>query len=178
MKNQATFAYVIDGQGHGVSPSLTVFAVSATITNILEDENISFEDIVKRLFPRIQSFLGKEEQLSYTILYIEPNKKDIKYLSGGMYPFMLKHNDTIVSYKANNLPFMNFCQVPKIDAISVDDWSDLIIYTDGLIEDANEDMDGLSPVTILENPESFESIKAKIQERSFDDDITVIHFKK
>jgi len=178
LKNKATFAYVIDGQGHGVSPALSVFAVSATISNILEDENISFEDIVKKLFPRIQSFLGEIEQLSYTMIYLEPNQKEIKYLSGGMYPFMVKSENRVLSFKANNLPFMNFSPTPKIDSIDVENWSDIIIYTDGLVEDSKENMDELSPLKILDKTESFATIKEKIKDKSFEDDITVLYLKK
>ena len=176
-KNGATFIYVIDGQGHGISPALTVFGVSSTITHLVE-EDISFEEIVSRLFPMIQRFLGEIEQLSYTMLYIDENKKDMHYLSGGMYPFMIKQGSEILTYKANNLPFMSFSQTPSINSISLDEWSDILIYTDGLVEDLDEDMSKYSPKNILEDEKLFKQLQENITQKRFEDDITVVKLSK
>ena len=177
LKNGATFVYVIDGQGHGISPALTVFAVSSTITHLIE-EDISFSDIIEKLFPMIQKFLGEIEQISYTILYIDENKKDMHYTSGGMYPFMIKEDNEVLTYKANNLPFMNFSPTPIINSISIENWSDIIIYTDGLVEELNEDMSEFSPLILLDNKKLFENINEKIKHMKFDDDITVVQISK
>jgi len=176
LKNNNIFAYIIDGQGHGISPALTVFAVSSTIAHLVE-EDISFQDIINRLFPMIRKFLGEIEQLSYTILHIDRNSQDIYYVSGGMYPFKVKQNNEILTYKANNLPFMNFSPIPTISTICVKNWSELIIYTDGLIEDLKENMSEFSPLDILKDSELFKEAKKMIEQKKFDDDITVVKIK-
>ena len=173
LKNNAQLIYVIDGQGHGISPALTVFAVSSAIMHIIE-EHTSFKNIVNKLFPMIQKFLGEIEQLSYTILYIDENKNNLQYISGGMYPFLINHNNTILKYKANNLPFMNFSSTPIITEINLKKWNSILIYTDGLVEDLTEDMKQFSPLAILENEKSFTDIKDSISDKKFEDDITVV----
>jgi CheY-like chemotaxis protein len=171
LKNGAIFAYVLDGQGHGIVPALTIFAVSTTILSLI-DENVSFKNIIQKLFLQIQKDLGEIEQLSYTMLYI--NQKKISYSSGGMYPFMLKQQQQILTLKANNLPFMNFSSIPNIDTIPIDNWNNIIIYTDGLVEEINEKTDRQSPLNILKDPAKFKNLKIDIESRKFEDDITVI----
>ena len=172
LNDGSTLIYIIDGQGHGISPALTVFAVSSTISNLVE-EGLSFEEIINKLFPTVQKFLGEIEQLSFTIIGID--KKDINYVSGGMYPFMIKKSDEILTCKANNLPFMNFSPTPSIKKMYIDDWSDMIVYTDGLVEDLTEDMSDYSPLNLLSSSELFVKAKDIIDKGTFEDDITVVH---
>jgi len=173
LKDGSVFVYIIDGQGHGISPALTVFAVSSTISHLV-DEDISFEKIIEKLFPIIQKFLGEIEQLSFTMIGLSSNKKNISYVSGGMYPFIIKTGEKILKYKPNNLPFMNFSPTPKIDSIIIDNWDDIIIYTDGLVEDLTEDMEEFSPLNILSSSSVFNTVKKKLESGKFEDDITVV----
>ena len=173
LSDGSVFAYIIDGQGHGISPALTVFAVSSTISHLVE-ENIVFKDIVEKLFPIIQKFLGEIEQLSFTMIGIDSDEVNMHYVSGGMYPFMIKHGDSISTYKVNNLPFMNFSPTPKISTIALKNWNEIIIYTDGLVEDLSEDMSDCSPINIFSSSELFTEAKQKIENGKFEDDITVV----
>ena len=175
LNDGSTLIYIIDGQGHGISPALTVFAVSSTISNLVE-EGITFKEIVNKLFPTVQKFLGEIEQLSFTIIGI--NEDNINYVSGGMYPFMIKKDDEVFTYKANNLPFMNFSSTPLITNILVENWNDIIIYTDGLVEDLTENMSEYSPLNLLYSTDLFEKAKDKIDKGIFEDDITVVHISK
>lgn len=175
LSDGSLFVYIIDGQGHGISPALTVFAVSSTISHLIE-ENISFEEIVNKLFPMIRKFLGEIEQLSFTMIGID--KKYIQYASGGMYPFMIKKEEEVITYKANNLPFMNFSPSPVIKSITIDNWSDMILYTDGLVEDLTEDMSEYSPLNLLARSDLFEEAKNKIANGIYEDDITVIKISR
>ena len=171
LKNGAILAYIIDGQGHGIPPSLTVFAISSAIQHLIEDD-LDFEEIIEQLFQRIKKFLGDAEQLSYTFVYL--NDDIIKYASGGMYPFLVKNGDEIVKYKANNMPFMCFYKdTPNIKTISTA-YESIVMYSDGLIEDSDEEMVKFRPKNLLQNPDLFERLKKKLNTKKFEDDITVI----
>jgi len=173
LNDGSIFAYIIDGQGHGISPALTVFAVSSTISHLVE-ENIVFKDIIDKLFPIIQKFLGEIEQISFTMIGIDNDEVNMHYVSGGMYPFMIKHGDSISTYKVNNLPFMNFSPTPKISTIALKNWDKIIIYTDGLVEDLSEDMSEFSPINLFSSSDLFNEAKQKIENGKFEDDITVM----
>ena len=177
LKNNTTLAYVIDGQGHGISPALTVFAVSSALSFLIE-EDLDFQTIINRLFSMIKKLLGEVEQLSYTFISIDENKKNIHYVSGGMYPFLLRRDDEVFKYKANNLPFMNFSPMPKITSLPTQNWDSLLIYSDGLVEDLQEDMDGFTPNDFLDNSKKFEAFEKKIENRKFEDDITIVKIIK
>jgi len=171
LKDGSTFVYIIDGQGHGITPSLTIFAVASAILNIV-DKCSCFEDIVNNLFPIIQKFLGEIEQLTYTLLSINSSLDKIKYVSGGMYPFILKTKHKVLTYKTNNLPFMNFSPIPVIMEFDVEDFDSLLIYSDGLVEDLK--IKDFAPLDILNSDEKFIKIKDYLKDKSFDDDITVV----
>jgi len=55
LKNGSIFVYLIDGQGHGVSPALTVFAISTMFNQVVYDTN-SMEELLSTLYPNIRNF--------------------------------------------------------------------------------------------------------------------------
>jgi len=176
LEDSSILAYIIDGQGHGIPPSLTVFAVSSAIQNLIED-NLSFEEIINLLFQRIKNFLGEDEQLTYSFLHIKDDI--IKYASGGMYPFLVKHGEEVTKYKANNMPFMNFYRdMPNIKTLSIPKWERILVYTDGLIEDSDKTMKEFAPVNLLKNPEKFKELIPKLETKQFEDDITVMEINR
>lgn len=177
LKDGSTFAYVIDGQGHGASPALTVFAVSSTITNLIS-KNLHFEDIMDLLFPSIKKFLGEEEQLSFSMICIDAQQKVLHYSIGGMYPILIKQKDKIIECKANSLPFMNFSQVPDVTSILLEEWSDILLYSDGLVENFDLGTSEITPHKLIENTKLFDDIKKLIDDKTFDDDITLLHIAK
>ncbi len=161
--------YLIDGQGHGVSPALTIFGVSSTIKTLIKDFS-SFNSFIHNLFSNIRQFLDNEEQISYTFLYIKEN--EIEYSSGGMYPFYIKSREVIQKIKANNLPFLNSSILPTISKIDFS-LKELLLYTDGLIEEEILYKE-FKPIDIIKSPD----ILKTIEEESIllNDDLTIIYF--
>ena len=145
------FAYIIDGQGHGVSPALTVFSVSSTINNLV-NHHLDFEEIIKQLFLHVKNFLDDIEQLSYTIMKISADKNTITYCSGGMYPTLIKIGEETVKLKANNIPFMNFSDTPVVKSVDVKGWESLLIYSDGILEHENDALDDYLPEIMIQEP--------------------------
>ncbi len=55
LDNGSIFLYILDGQGHGVSPALTVFAASATIKELIKGKS-DLKKYVKNFFRQSRHF--------------------------------------------------------------------------------------------------------------------------
>ena len=170
------FIYILDGQGHGVSPALTVFAASATIKELVK-VNSSLKKICKKLFPTIKTFLGELEQLSYTMIMINPKGNKLSYASGGMYPFKLKKKRKTFRIKSNNLPFMEFSDTPEVSKIDISGWKSIMIYSDGLVEHAKKDEDHFVPKRLIDDPLLIDYTLKSLNNYEFSDDVTLIHLE-
>jgi len=165
-----------DGQGHGVSPALTVFAVSATMHQLIH-RVANLNELVKHLFPTVKTFLGEIEQLSYTMIMISPDGKSLSYVSGGMYPFLIKKGDTLIEMKVNNIPFMNFSELPIVSEVEIEGWKSLMLYSDGLIEHVNRELNGLTPEALITDPSRIERAIETMRFRKFEDDVTLVYLE-
>ena len=172
----STFIYMMDGQGHGVSPALTVFAISSMMNKVIYDIH-NFDELIEQLAPTIKNFLGEIEQLSYTMIMISPDKKNISYASAGMYPFLIKSDSEIIKAKANNTPFMNFSQTPNITTLEIREWDSLMIYSDGLVEHENSEIDKFIPEEIITQEPLIEKVMQEVQKHKFDDDVSLVYLK-
>jgi len=170
------FIYLLDGQGHGVSPALTVFATSATIKEMITGKQ-SLKKICKKIFPIIKNFLGELEQLSYTMILINPKSTKLSYVSGGMYPFKIKFDQNTYRIKANNLPFMNFSKTPKSSKLNITKWKSIMIHSDGVVEHQYKDQKQFQPKEIINNPALIDTLKSSLNDYKFNDDLTLIHLK-
>jgi PAS domain S-box-containing protein len=176
MKNGSTFIYVVDGQGHGISPALTVFAISSTLNHTIHKVN-TLEELIEKSYPNAKNFLGEYEQLSYTMIMISPDKKSITYSSGGMYPFLIKTKDKVLKLKANNTPFMNFSKLPVCTEIELDEWGSLMVYTDGVIEHEHETLVNHMPENIIKETSVLKQALNDISSHEFEDDVTLIYLR-
>ncbi len=174
LNDGSTFLYVMDGQGHGISPALTVFAISSMLKQMIYGVT-ALEEIIEELASSVKSFLGEEEQLAYTMIKISSDKKSISYSSAGMYPFLIKTDNEIIKIKANNLLFMNFSALPKIETLSIENWNSLLVYSDGIVEHDNDDIKYLSPEYLITNSSEISTSIETISSKIFDDDVTLIH---
>jgi PAS domain S-box-containing protein len=176
LKNGATFIYILDGQGHGASPALTVFAISSVLNQVIHQIE-SVDELIEQLAPSIKLFLGEIEQLSYTLIMISPDAKSISYSSGGMYPFLIKSGDEIIKVKANNNPLMNFSALPVVSSLEIDSWESLILYSDGLVEHEIKELSKYKPDMLIKEPSLMEEAITEISSHKFEDDVTMIYFK-
>ena len=177
LNNGSTFIYLLDGQGHGVAPSLTVFAISSIMNQIINEVE-TIEELVIKLAPNIKNFLGDIEQLSYTMIIISADKKELFYASGGMYPFLIKKGDDVMKFKANNTPFMNFSNMPVVTNVQLGEWDSIMVYTDGLVEHEKDKIEHLKPEALIS--ESFKNMQINMRDiynYKFDDDVTCLYFQ-
>ena len=176
MKDGSIFLYLVDGQGHGVSPALTVFAISSMLNQFVYNMN-SIEELLEKLYPIAKTFLGEIEQLSYTMIMICPKKNSIAYSSGGMYPFLIKKGEEILKIKANNTPFMNFSPTPNCTILEIESWDAIMLYSDGILEHENDNLKEYMPEVIIKNPLLVEEGMKKISQHDFEDDVTMIYLQ-
>ena len=175
-KDGSIFIYLLDGQGHGVSAALTVFAISSMMTQaIYEIETL--DEIMEKLSPSVKNFLGDEEQLSYTMIMISKDKKTISYSSAGMYPFLIKNSDEVRRVKSNNTPFMNFSPTPQTVTLTLDKWDSIMMYSDGILEHENQEILEYLPEKLIKRPDLIPNALKEIASHKFDDDVTLLHFQ-
>jgi serine phosphatase RsbU (regulator of sigma subunit) len=166
--------YVIDGQGHGVSPALTVFSVASIFRDKIGNTS-SLEELLNYMITYIKAVLLDSEQLSFTFIELDFDKNQLNYAIGGMYPTYLKDKNGITKIKANNLPILNFTDSLNIDTIEFEDFDSILSYTDGIIE--NEIVQKFHPKKLIENPELINELEV-IEDKYKDDDITLVYIKK
>lgn len=171
------FLYIIDGQGHGISAALTVFAVSS-IMNQLVKRVSDLQELINQLFPTIKTFLGEIEQLSYTMIKISADSKKLFYASAGMYPFLIKQKGVnIQEAKANNIPFMNFSESPKVTEIEIEDAESILLYSDGLVEHEEKKLDMFFPKNLILKPLLIENAKNIMSTIKLEDDVTLLYLE-
>lgn len=165
-------AYMIDGMGHGILPSLTTFAVAAHIRQFINYAP-TLDRLGERLIESLREILDEEEQLSYSIFFITPDRKQISYSIGGMYPAYLKDGEKILPLKANSLPILNFTPGIAITTIDVEDFKGLFVYSDGLTEE-EFDLDGSNPEAIIQDGENFDRVTGYLKGRKTEDDVSML----
>lgn len=176
LRDNSKFIYIIDGQGHGISPSLTVFSISSTIYNLI-DKVSELQELVDDVFPTIQLFLGEIEQLSYTMIMISADGKTISYSAGGMYPFLIKKDSDVQRVKSNNMPFMNFSQTPMVTTLQNCSWDSLLLYSDGLVEHRDAKLEKFTPESILQDATLMDEMQGMVKSADLEDDLTTIFIK-
>lgn len=176
LENGSLFICLIDAQGHGISPALTIFALSSMLNKFVYKVN-SLEELIEQAAPMLQTFLAEEEQLSYAMVLLEPEGKKLSYASGGMYPFLIKKADEILRIKANNSPFMNFLEPPKVHSLEIEGWEGMLFYSDGIIEHQKSLLQELTPQLMLENPHTLPAAFETLRNQKFEDDVTILYVK-
>lgn len=173
----SVIAYLIDGMGHGILPSLTTFAVAAHIRQFINDTP-TLESLGERLLEALREILDEEEQLSYSIFHIYADGSRMDYSIGGMYPAMLKDGEAILPLKANSLPILNFSQSIAIEQIEIKDFRQLLIYSDGLIEEEHSICEACTPESMTRSKEAYQKVIAALQDRKTEDDVTILSLER
>jgi DNA-binding response OmpR family regulator len=176
-KNGVKLFYIIDGQGHGISPALTVFAISSMVKNVLHYVT-DLQSFVGELFGLIKTFLGEEEQLSYTFIALNEEDETLEYVSAGMYPFYVKDASGISKHKANNIPFMNFSEIPTVKDIPIKEFEALVLYSDGLIEHCQDRLCKERVPQTLQETKVLYSLEDELASVELEDDVTLIFYSK
>jgi CheY-like chemotaxis protein len=169
--------YLIDGMGHGILPSLTTFAVAAHIRQFIS-YTASLQELGHRLLEALREILDEEEQLSYSIFHIAADGKRMDYSIGGMYPAMLQDGERVVPLKANSLPILNFSQSIVINHVEIDTFKQLLLYSDGLIEEEHSICETCTPEMMLQDPAVYKKVIMALKDKKTEDDVTILSLKR
>jgi CheY-like chemotaxis protein len=170
-------AYLIDGMGHGILPSLTTFAVAAHIRQFIGYSG-TLQQLGHYLLDALREILDEEEQLSYSIFHISPDGKRMDYSIGGMYPAMLQDGKRVIPLKANSLPILNFSQAITINHVEIESFKQLLIYSDGLIEDEHSICETCTPENMLYDPSIYDKVVTELADKKTEDDVTILSLKR
>lgn len=168
--------FIIDGQGHGLLPSLTVFAVASTIRQYINTAK-DLQEMTKHIIETLKVVLGDYEQLSYTIIWIHNGSKRIEYAIGGMYETIVKLQEKEVTLESNNIPAMNFMDTIKVDTIDMRGFQSIITYSDGLVEDPKIPK-YFAPEKLINDPSLIIGVSGFLKYRKPEDDVTVVFIEK
>ncbi|MGE4294136.1 MAG: PP2C family protein-serine/threonine phosphatase [Campylobacterales bacterium] len=171
-RDGGVLAYVIDGMGHGILPSLTVFAVASSIRRYVGEAN-SLGELARAFLNAVRPALHDEEQLSYALLWIAPDFGRVDYAVGGMYPPLIQSAAGVQKLSANNTPLMNFTPKIKVDSLPIDGFKQALIYTDGLVEDSAFELAHHEVEALLERA-TLEKVLTQLEAEELEDDVTVI----
>lgn len=171
-----TVFYILDGMGHGIQPSLTVFAATSILKySIMTSKGL--QETINKFLENIRVILATNEQLSYTIFCISPDRKSLRYVNGGMYPsFLLENSGNIITLKANSLPITAWTKSIASQEIFTQPISSIIAYSDGIVEEDFSSFNG-DAKELLMNDEILRQLKKEISSKKTYDDTTLLRIK-
>lgn len=173
----AIFIYLLDAMGHGVSPSMTSFAIASAINRMIP-QNLLFSEMMERLLRVLGTTLIDYEQLSGTFIEISPDQSTLTHVTGGMYPGYLKDSSTLHKLASNNPPFMNFNTALQSDTVTIEGFQAILLYTDGLSEYQDRPIPQ-ERIRQFIDPDCLESyFEETLQSDALLDDLTVVHIQK
>ena len=170
------FVYLIDAMGHGLLPSLTSFALASFVKQaILQVDNLG--QMLSRLSYLFETMLSDGEQLSGAFFWFSPDFKEVSYAMAGMYPAAILDGESVLQFRSNNPPAMNFMPNWNPQTIELGDFKKLLLYSDGLVEGGvySSECDEISK---LFDKDTIASVEEKAKNATLDDDLTVTHFAK
>jgi PAS domain S-box-containing protein len=175
LEDGSKLIYILDAMGHGLLPSFTTFAAVSTIKRFIGSSK-DLQELLEHLSDSLRTFLGEDEQLSYTFVHIAADHSYIDYANGGMYPTVIETAKGIKKLKANNPPFMSFLAGAKAMRVE-EEFKRALIYSDGLVEEEDsrvtkENVEELLDLELLE-----ESLAA-LEKTELEDDTTVLYFER
>ncbi|MCV6608404.1 MAG: fused response regulator/phosphatase [Campylobacterales bacterium] len=167
------FLYMVDGQGHGILPSLTVFAIASSIKQAIPNSK-DLKSLTEKILESTIGILEDGEQLAFTFVKISPDRKNLEYSIGGMYPFFIKDDNQIIEMETSNIPMMNFTNEIDIKTISLKNFQGSVLFSDGIIEEYKSKISGFKPQDLLKDNSLFKIADKLISKLTLKDDITLI----
>ncbi len=166
------FIYLLDGMGHGIGPSLTVFAAAAILKESVHSAQ-NLDELSRKLLGSIRLILEDEEQLSFSILHLSADLQTLDYTIGGMYPALIKTSGGLIRLRANCLPIMSFTQGLKISTQRIDGFEAMLLYSDGLVEERFNSFDK-NAEEFLYQDDLIDKFQAELASKKTGDDLSLI----
>ncbi|MEJ5166705.1 MAG: SpoIIE family protein phosphatase [Thermoanaerobaculia bacterium] len=154
--------FIGDASGHGISASLTMAMTKAIITGLIYRNTPP-----SCILPEVHSILintGLESQyITLQILEIDKNKRVINFYNAGHPPPFFISKDKVQELRLNSFPIGIFSG-PGFDMLSIpyEEGDILFLYTDGLLEIEEGDLDLKDLKKLIEKSLPAESISPLI----------------
>lgn len=179
---------IIDVVGHGISSSLIGMKAASIFQSVIQYDNL--ENTLNRINESINIIneydISRVHYLSGIFMIIDFKEETISYVNAGHPAFYAKTQNQLKKFESNNmiLGIINHKNF-KVESIPLKDISYIFLYSDGLIENDQEELK-LSESHLEEaleeaeedNERFMDSILDKmIGNREYTDDITLCHIE-
>lgn len=186
LEEKKSLLFVADCMGKGLVASVTSVIAAAFLDRAIDvskqkggfDLHRTCYDFVDF----IQKYLLDEETISFSIVHIDEERREVSYISYGMYPVLLVdfENKSSKYLKNTNPPLLKGENGCKIETLSLPESFRIVAFTDGAC-----DFDGFNYKELLVDFSSLlsnESVSewfgefVSVYEDRVDDDITILSF--
>ncbi len=182
LKNNTLLVFLADAMGHGLSASVTSMLATAFFNHLAESPACAqdFSSLVRETISFAANNLLEEEVFSCLLMEFDPEMGIARFASCGMPAVLMIRDGIVEQVKGANPPVSSLSPQVKLQEISLEGISDILLATDGLTDIAmlnggiyrekiNEDL--LATVTAAE---LFAKYRLQCNDEENDDDITLI----
>ncbi|WP_456279168.1 SpoIIE family protein phosphatase [Bacillus sp. AK128] len=172
--------FIIDVMGHGITSSLLTMSIHTEISSILNRKIHKPDEILKLLNKHILQMFSDEanpDLLKYyftcVCLLINTKDKKIEFVNAGHPDFILVKNGKPAFYSSTTIPVGLLEDASfKVDEIDYEPGTEILLYTDGLLEHSHLQKEDVGFKLISGNlGELFDDLQDQMPE----DDICIIH---
>ncbi len=183
-----------DAMGHGVPAAMIMVMVKLIFRSLNYDE-LSPDEVMGKINIRLAEIFQKDiEDMFVTGIYMEYNKirEELKFCNAGHpSPLLFNFEGNVKELTSNNIPLgitsdNNF----KCEKVDITNFSEVFIYTDGLVEHMSSDLPELTEENInyilqktdkniekADTTDFYKNLKEEIALKGRDDDITYMFLK-
>jgi len=129
------FVFLADAMGHGLSASVTSMLTTSFFNHSIEGcacTPLSFAELVQYTVRYAGRNLLEDEVFSCIILQLDPMAQTVRIASCGMPPLLLVRDGMPERVRGNNPPLTAFTEQVRIQELSLQGVTDLLLATDGL----------------------------------------------
>lgn len=175
--------FIMDVMGHGITASLLTLAFNTKYLFLMESNVYHPKDFLDRLNDHMFTFLDEtfEESImkpyfSCTYLLVDTKAKKVHYVNAGHPSFIVKNKEQVDFHSSNSIPVgLLKDHVYEEESFHFDKDSEIILYTDGVLENLAVTKEMLAEMEI--NEKSMRKAETFFRLDKLEDDITLIHMK-
>lgn len=133
------FLCIADVAGKGIGAALLMANLQANLRALILSET-SLESLVQKLHKLLYAATQGEQFVTFFIAHVRPPEKEIDYINAGHNPPLLVKDGVLRELNAGTIP-LGIMDLPGIEEETVryEEGELLFMYTDGLMEQHNED---------------------------------------
>jgi len=134
-KNNTLLIFLADAMGHGLSASVTSMLTTAFFNHSAKGcacAHLGFPHLANSTMLFASRNLLEDEVFSGLVMELDPQRKTLRFASCGMPALMVVRNGQVERIRGLNPPVSAFSPLLKLQEISLEGMSDILLATDGL----------------------------------------------